>query len=70
MTIRAKGRGVFDYRLEIAGATIAVPTGCPTANLTTAFIVDDGVNPTTSVSVTSDGNWRCFGTQNRYLRIP
>jgi hypothetical protein len=69
MTIRAKGRGVFDFRLEVSQATIDVPGQCPpAANLRTTFMLDDGVNQLATVATVQP--WRCFGTGNRYLRTP
>jgi hypothetical protein len=68
LTIGAKGRGVFTFRLEVSQATITVPLDCPATVLRTAFALDDGTNP--PVPVEFDGVWGCSGTGNRYLRTP
>jgi hypothetical protein len=69
LTLRARGRGEFDFRLKVAGAAIGVPARCPATTLTTTFLIDDGINPPATIT-TGALAWQCFGTGNRYIRTP
>ena len=66
LTIGARDRGRFTFRLEVSGATIAVPALCPTTHLTTVFAIDDGTNPPTAIAGAPAST--CFGVGNRYLK--
>jgi hypothetical protein len=69
VAIGARGGGRHTLRLEVSGATIAVPRQCPPATrLTTTLVIDDGLNPPTVV--TTEQPWRCFGTGSKYMRAP
>jgi hypothetical protein len=68
MTIRAQSAGRFAFRIEVSGGTIRVPEACSPVALTTAFVIDDGVNR--PVAVAGEEPWGCFGTGNRYMRSP
>jgi hypothetical protein len=71
---RAKGRGIFDFRIEAGLASAAPPrlcTGTPPATILRAtFVVDDGTNP--RVAYTTRQAWRCLerGGRVEYLRAP
>jgi hypothetical protein len=64
-TVHDRGRGEFTFRIEMSGATSEPSGQCPHTTLTTAFIIQDGVNA--PVAVSAQQPWRCFG-RNQYLR--
>ena len=66
VVIGARGRGEFTWRIEVSRATSSPSTQCPNTTLTTAFIMENGVN--TPVEVSTRQPWLCFGTGNQYLK--
>ena len=66
--IGAHGKGVYTFRVKVTEATSSVAAHCPTTALTTAFEIDDGVNPPVVVSTLQP--WLCFGTANQYIKSP
>ncbi len=76
--IQTKGRGLFDFLLRVDRGTIpAFPNLCEgprsRTNLTTSFVINDGVNP---VVISTDQAWRCLDLiegdprRPRSLRVP
>jgi hypothetical protein len=63
VTIGDLGRGVFDFRIEVSGATSTPSDQCPYASLGTVFSFE-------GISVSTQEEWRCFGTANQYLNSP
>jgi hypothetical protein len=70
VTIGSRGRGQFNFRLDVSRGTVDVPPACPQPGLTTSIKIDDGTNPPLVVSVTQP--WECLkrGTKVEYLRAP
>ena len=69
-TIGSRGRGQYTFTLQISGATIELPTGCPQTEVSTAIELDDGANQPFSLSIVEP--WRCIqrGGRVEYLRRP
>jgi hypothetical protein len=55
----------YNFQMQIAKVTIAVPSGCPSPTLTMSFTINDGVNP--PVVVTLPVLWTCHGEGQKYL---
>jgi hypothetical protein len=68
VAIGRRDHGKFTLRVEASQATIGVAAGCPTTTMTTAFVIEDGVN--LPVNVSTDQPWLCFGKGNQYLKSP
>jgi hypothetical protein len=72
MEIKTREEGVFEFNLKVDRATIpAFPKLCaggtrPKTNLTTSFVINDGVNP---VVVSTEQAWRCLDLVD-VLRAP
>lgn len=68
LEIRAKGEGLFDWRLRVDRATIPAPSLCAgtprlTTNLTTSFVIRDGgseARPSADLEVRAEQPWRCL----------
>jgi hypothetical protein len=58
--------GVYNFRLSVSEATVPSLDTCPSAELRTSFVLEDGFNPPVAVATTR--GWICFGTGNQYLR--